>query len=229
MKLRPLPFAMLCFFVLASCAETQVDNNIRVLVQGRVVDQENLPIEDANIRIIADANSPGALPALLGVGSSNEDGTFLVTSLFGANESFKIEILSASDYTRYNYLTDASEYRPGNLIFDLETVALRQLSTFNYSIIKESEASNSINFTISFLDTDCFQVFIEGDLDTGLSDCYQNRSISRFLNSNSPDFEGQILVPIQSTIEITYSIDEGEELTELISIDETTYNFELSY
>ena len=73
------------FFALIVACEADIDNNIRVLVTGNVVDYDNNPIDGAKIEIYAD-EGPSASGAILGEGFSNASGNFDIISLYGPNE-----------------------------------------------------------------------------------------------------------------------------------------------
>ncbi|BAO76994.1 hypothetical protein [Winogradskyella sp. PG-2] len=125
--IKTLTYFGVTFLILISlfgCAETQIDNDIRVLVKGTIVNQSNEAVADAHIQVYTDADALGAERALLGEGFSNETGNFNVTSLFGPNALFYVEISVDNLYNTYRYETSTEEFTPNNLTFDLQTVEL---------------------------------------------------------------------------------------------------------
>lgn len=216
--------------IIFGCAETEVDNNIRVLVKGKVVDQNNLPINNANIEVYTDANTPGALPVLLGLGTTDNLGGFEITSLFGSNSIFYVEVFLDNQFSKYTFQTTTPDFYLEDLIFDLQTVTLNQISIFNYSITRSSPDGTSLEFSFKFSDPDCFQTFDEGILNEQQSFCFQDRMVSRILNDTRPNVDdAQFIIPLNASIEFTYKINDGPEVTEIINSNTTNYEFEFSY
>lgn len=229
MKLISKLIALSIGLILLSCAETEVDNNVRVLVTGKIVDQNNNPIENATIEIVTDANSNGALPVLLAEGTSHTSGNFEITSLFGSNSLFFIEI-STENYSTYTYKTNTSEFRPEDLTFNLGDITLKRLSKFDYSITRQSPLGTTLDFSFSYISPNCIEVFNEGILNTNESFCFEDNFISRSLNDNFPDITNQsFFTGLNETVQFTYRINDGEELEELLIIDSENYVFEFTY
>lgn len=213
-----------------SCEDTEIENNIRVLIHGNVVDQNAQPIADASIRVYADANAVGADRVLLGEGVSNATGNFSVTSLFGPNDLFLVDISLNDQFSTYRYQTNTEEFTPFDLTFNLETVELNELATFTYNIIRESGENNTLQYRFTYFDSNCIEVYEEGVLDESQSFCNSLRFTGSNLNNLSPNAENRtFIVPIQSQVEFTYSINEGEEVSEMITINSADYAFEFSY
>ncbi|MCT4630959.1 carboxypeptidase-like regulatory domain-containing protein [Winogradskyella sp.] len=220
-------FIVIFFF---SCANTEVDNDIRVLVKGFVVDQDNMPLQDAKISIYADANSLGASEVLLGEGISDNEGAFKITSLFGSNNLFYVTVELDNHYSKYRFQTSTEEYIPDDLVFDLGTVELVQLTNFNYTIIRESGENTILNYSFRFIEPSCTEVFNETILDVENSQCYEVRQISRQLNNIYPNIEdSQLIVPLQSQVEFIYSINNAEFISQIIDVNILEYEFEFNY
>lgn len=223
-------FKISCFSFLVfllSC-EAEIDNNTRVLVTGNVVDYNNNPINGATVDIYADSG-PSVSGARLGQGFSDASGDFDVISLFGPNESFDITISLNPGYSTYEYMTSTSDYTPNDLTFDLNTVRLAELSRFNINIIKDSIDNEELDFSLTYIQPFCFEVFEQGAIIEAQSACFPEATFTRILNIDFPELNRQILIPLGSTVVFTYSIDGGQETQEEITVNSTDYVFEFSY
>ena len=228
-KITKLLFPIIVFS-LFGCGETDVSNNRRVLVKGNIVDQNNIPVQDALVSVYTDSNFYSASEFLLGEGFSNNQGLFEITSLFGSNELFYVTISLDNDYAIYKYETNTENYIPNDLVFDLQTVELKQLSTFNYTITRTSGDDNSLSFSLTYINPFCNEIYEEGIIDQFQSSCYFETTRNNILNNNIPNIvEAQLKVPVDTTVEFTYSINNGEEVTEIFNINSTSFDFEFTY
>ncbi|APY09508.1 hypothetical protein BWZ20_14880 [Winogradskyella sp. J14-2] len=222
--------ALILTLICVSCEETEILNNIRVLVKGKVLDQNGVPLPNANIEVYTDANVFSADRVLVGLGESDAFGNFKITSLFGPNELFYIDVSLNSQFSEYRYLTNTEEFTPQNLIFDLETLQLNALTTFTYNIVKVNEASNTLQYNFMYLDPNCTEFYEEGVLNTQLSNCNVIRNRGATLNNLSPNAENaSFKVPLQSQIEFTYSLNGGDTISEIITVNEDNYEFTFNY
>lgn len=213
-----------------SCAETQIENDIRVVVKGNILDQLNTPVSGALVQVFTDADAPGATNILVGEGLSDESGNFFVTSLFGPNALFYVVITSDNQFSTYRYQTNTESFTPLDLVFDLDTVSLQRLAAFNYTISRETSSDDILNFNINSIDPGCIEVYEEGIFNAVESSCLELTQISRQLNNLSPSIlEGVIYAPLQSQVEFTYSINDGDDVTETITLNSPQNAFELNY
>jgi hypothetical protein len=228
---KKLHFAIwLLLIAVFSCEDTEIQNNIRVLVTGNVIDQNAQPIANANIKVYADADAFGADRVLLGEGVSNASGSFNITSLFGPNQLFLVDISSGAQYSTYRYQTNTEEFTPGDLTFDLQTVALNAMTNFTYNIIRESGESNTLHYRFTYFDANCTEVYEEGVLNESLSYCNNTRVIGSTLDDASPNAENiSFVVPLQSQVEFAYRFNEGDEISEIITVNSADYAFQFSY
>ena len=223
-------FYCLFHLVLISCEETEVENDIRVLVTGNITDQNTMPISNAHIEVYIDTNSSLTERILVGKGFSNNTGNFIITSLFGPNELFYVEISAGDQYATYRYQTNTQEFTPSDLRFDLETVQLARLATFNYDIIKTSTGNNTLAYSFRFIRPQCSQVFDEGELNETASQCYGTGQTSGQLSAISPNVEDrEIKVPLGSQIEFIHRINEEESISEIIDVNTIDYAFQFNY
>ena len=228
---KRLHFAIwLMLVAVFSCEDTIIEDNIRVLVHGSVVDQNAEPITNASIKVYADADAFGADRVLLGEGVSDASGNFNITSLFGPNELFLVDVSSGDQYSTYRYQTNTEEFTPGDLTFNLQTVALKEMTNFTYNIIRESAEGNTLYYRFTYLDANCTEVYEEGALSDSLSYCNTTRVTGSTLDDTYPNAENiGFIVPLQSQVEFSYRLNEGEEISEIITINSVDYAFQFSY
>jgi len=230
MKTTNLLFFIVLLLCFVSCLDTDVDDNVRVLVKGKIVDQDNSPVMGAKINVYTDANNSISNAVLLGEGLSNVNGEFEITSLFGSNTLFYTTVELNDAYSSYRYRTNTSEFRPENLVFDLQTVELRQLSTFEYSIVRETEENSTLNYSIRYIDPFCLEVFEDGVLNEFQSLCYFESILNRSLDNNIPSVQNaQLRVPLGSSIEFSYSINDGDQIVEVFNINSTSIDVQFTY
>lgn len=230
---KKIAYVCCIFFIqllFVGCEETQIDNDIRVLVKGNVIDQTSSPVSNAHIEVYTDTNSSLSDRVLVGEGYSNAAGEFNVTSLFGPNDLFYILISADNQYSTYRYQTSTEEYTPNDLLFDLHTVELAQLAVFNYSITKESDDDMTLDYIFRFIEPYCFEIYEEDVINETASSCFEVKQFSGQLNNLNPNVEdGQILVPLQSQVEFIYSINEGEQTSQIIDVNTLEHAFQFNY
>lgn len=231
MKLVLKYLSISCLLLAALSCETKLEDNIRILTEGTIKDQDNLPISDATINVLTKRGnySGGENQYVIGSGYSTVDGSFSVISFFDKDEDFAIEIDAGEAYSTYIYKSNTVEFTPLDLTFNLGTVNLKKLATFNYNIVRTSGESSSINYSFKYIEGFCLEYFEGTTLNEFQSVCYQERIISQILNDNNPDYEWLLRVPFGEVVEFTYSINEEPEITELITINQNNYDFSFTY
>ncbi|TXE15403.1 hypothetical protein ES692_16865 [Psychroserpens burtonensis] len=237
MKRHPHFFLILIPLLILSC-EVRFAPDVRVQVKGMIISDTGEPISDAQISVYTRRSSGGYINApgplgtddyLLGRNYSNQDGTFEVTSLFDRDEDFSIVVFNENNYTNYSYTTSTVDYVPENLTFDLETLTLDRVATIDYNFTRTSVEGNTFQYIFNFRDTACLEYYVEGVVDSGLSYCYQNRTLNRTLNDNRPDIAGRFSSPYATVVDFTYSINEQDPITQTFTIDQDNYEFTFSY
>ena len=213
-----------------SC-EVQLEDNTRILVEGIVKDQDNVPISEAKISVLTKRGnySNGENQYIIGEGYSSSDGHFSIISLYDRDEDFAIEIDGGDAYSTYVYKTNTLEYTPLDLTFNLETVSLKKLAAFNYNMVRTSGESYTLRYSFKYIEGFCLEYYEGITLNEFQSSCYEERVVSRFLNDSNPDFEWLLYVPLGEIVEFTYSINDEPEITEFITINEDNYDFTFTY
>lgn len=212
------------------CERTQIDNDIRVLVKGNIIDQAGTSISNAHIEVYTDTNSSLSDRVLVGEGFSDDSGGFSVTSLFGPNDLYYVLISTDNQYSTYRYQTSTEDYTPNDLLFDLETVELAQLAVFKYNITRDSGDDTTLDYSFRFVEPNCVEIYEEGVIVEEASNCFEVRQISRQLNNLNPNIEdGELIVPFQSQVEFIYSINDGETTSQIIEINTLEHAFQFNY
>ncbi|WP_178986591.1 carboxypeptidase-like regulatory domain-containing protein [Winogradskyella helgolandensis] len=231
MKLLFKFFLIPCFLMTVLSCEVQLDANTRILVEGIVKDQDNVPISEAKISVLTKRGnySSSENQYILGEGYSNADGHFSVISLYDGDEDFAIEIDGGDTYSTYVYKTNTLEYTPLDLTFNLETVNLKKTATFNYDIVRTSGTSNTLSYSFKYLDGFCLEYYDGSTLNEYQSSCYQEHVLGQFLNDNNSDTEWSFSLPLGEVVTFTYSINDEPEQTEFITINQDNYDFTFNY
>ncbi|WP_372752798.1 hypothetical protein [Mariniflexile sp.] len=227
-------YLLLFPLILVCCGPPTFEKDTRVLVKGSVLDENNNPISDAEVNVYTRRStslfdSYGS-SFLLGKDYTQQDGTFSVTSLFDRNEDFYIEIKNGDRFSNYIYTTNTEEYLPANLEFNLDTVFLRQLATFNYNITRTtSTQGTTLRFSFLLKNTSCFEVYDNGVLVTLQSSCYEDFTLGGSLNDVVPDLSSTYKTLLGTTIVFKYSLNNEPEITETFIIDKENYDFNFTY
>lgn len=216
---------------IAGCGPPEFEKNIRILAEGIIVDENNIPIADAEIKIYTERATSvfGRDNFLLGNGLSNEKGIFSITSLFDRDEDFQIEIFKEPSFSRYYYIRNTKEFLPVNLTYNLGTVNLNRTAEFNYNITKTSPPNTELRFSFQFQTTECIEVFNNQGIDLVESRCLEETIINRSLTENSPEVSRSFITLFGSIVKFTYSINDGSEITQTLTIDNENYEFDFSY
>ncbi len=218
-------------FCFISCGPPQFEKNIRIIVKGIVVDENDNPIPNLNVSIYTERGSVfGANKEfLLGSGLSNSQGVFNVNSFFDQNKGFQVEVNGDELFSNYFYQLDTHKYVPEDLTFNLNSVKLNRLSTVNFNIDKTSMEDNNLGFSFRFKDTNCVEVFNEDEIDITQSRCLEFTYLNTLLNKDSPEIASKFETLLGSTVEFTYRLNDEEEITNTFIVDKINYEFNFSY
>ena len=219
-----LLFYILCF----GCNKTDIENDLRILVKGKVVNQ-GLAIGSAEISVNTDSGGYGANMVKLGGGTSNPDGTFEFVSLYGQNEFFEIEVSYQDNYSSYLYLTNSENYYPQDLTIDIGTIELREIANFNYNFTRTSPQGTTLEYTMFYTNPNCVEYFENNVLNPVQSSCYEQFTFSRTLNDINSEVNQSLSVPLGSNIEFSYSIAGGALITEIITVNQSNFDYDFSY
>nr|WP_321221496.1 hypothetical protein [uncultured Psychroserpens sp.] len=229
-------FLISVLLMLFSC-EVRFDPNVRIAVNGTVVNDEGAPIEAAEVsvytrRSTGNVFAPGPSSSnefLLGRNYSSQNGNFEVVSIFDRDEDFSIVVLKDEDFSHYEYATNTVENVPDNLSFNLETVELKRVGNVNYTITRESGSDNSLQFSFKYVIPFCLEFYNLDGLDPNQSFCFEEQFLNRTSSNNNPDFEGNFRTPYGTQVEFTYTLNEQESITEIFTLNQENYEFTFSY
>ena len=235
MNVKSLLQLLLIVFVLASC-EVPYEDNVRLLIKGMIVDNNQAPISDVEVsaylrrdnNFIYSSGSSGSGGEFLGNDLSDSEGEFEIISLFGRANDFAVEIYNEG-YSKYVYRTSLIDYEPKNLQIDLQTVSLRKLANLNLHVTRTSSSSSELTYSITYSQNYCREVYDEGEFVESESFCYAQNTISRHIEATETSSEVYVYSLLNSEIVFTYRIDDGPEQTQTILIDQPEYEFTFEF
>ncbi|MBD0831121.1 carboxypeptidase-like regulatory domain-containing protein [Aestuariibaculum sediminum] len=225
-------YAFLVFAIVlwGGCSIPQFEPNARVLIKGKVLDENNAPILDAKVTAYIFREDYYLQSYFLGSDLSAQDGGFQITSLLPKNEEYVVEVKSADNYTEYYYLSNTFENnKPDNYTINLEAVQLKKNSKVNYTITRTSPLGTTLHYSFNFPNVKCYEYFENGQINPENSNCFDAVYISRFLDDNNPNDSSFFWTVLGSVVEFRYVINDGPEVVETFIIDEENYEFEFSY
>ena len=225
--------------MLISCEDrVPLANSKRLLVKGTILNQNNESIPNAEIGVFSGRNNEFDTPGLGFNGSggellartvSNPDGTFTLITLYPITDSFSVEVFGEEAFSRYSYKTDIANFEPTDLTINVGNVILSEKSEVTFNINRTNASSTELQYSISYRDTFCRDVFFEEALDEELSQCHEILQIVRTLDDNNPDDSIDFTSLVNSEITFTYTINGQPEQTEILTIDQANYEFNFNY
>lgn len=225
----------LCFFILIfSCDPLVLESDIRVLVNGKVLDNDGTPI--ANAEILVYANKGAGLPTpseldkkMLGHNFSDTQGNFSVTSVLARDDEFTVEVKATEEYSLYVYQTNTLEYVPSDLVFSIPTITLNKLSNITYNITKTSSEENTLYYNFKYIANYCVEVYDEEILNVNQSLCEVDQQFIGHLDANDTADTGDFKVPLGSVVQFTSRINDEPNHIETFTVNQENYVFEFSY
>ncbi|WP_179009268.1 hypothetical protein [Winogradskyella forsetii] len=220
-----------CLFILFSC-EVPFEDNARLLVKGRVLDENNQPISDADIAVSTREGEGfifGTDLEFLGDVQSASDGTFEIITLFGRDQKFVVDVFIDNDYTSYRYITDTEFFTPTDYTIDLGVVPIKRKADFNFNITRTSPPDIELQYTLEYMNNFCSEVYVDEQLDEDQTNCYETQSFGGILNNNNPNTSTQIQSFIGAEVTFSYSINGQVEESQTITIDQSEYDFNFNY
>lgn len=221
MKIIYLTF-LLCVFGIFGCT-TEVLDNERILIEGRVVDVNGNGLENINVKA-------ETAPFLLGEGITDTNGNFSFTSLKTNRNKIIISINLKNNQIETPLNSIVFEYRGLEIQrnYELGDIMLRDTSILDFKIEKTSTTENTLKWQLVFKSGSCERNFSDDNIpDQNL--CYEENLFATQNNSERPDFEQQFLTLKNTEAIFTYSIDQGAEQTVIIPINEELTNYVFEY
>lgn len=233
MKLQKI-FSLCVFILIFNCDPLVLESDIRILVNGKIEDTNGVPISNAEILVYANKGGGIPLPSeidkkILGSNFSDAQGYFSVTSVLARDDQFTVEVRANEDYSFYVYQTNTEEYVPSDLVYNIPTISLIQLTNVNYNITKTSTQECTLNFNFRYITDFCFEVYEEETLNENRSLCGIEQQFGRNLDTTDPDSNDDFKAPLGSIVQFSYRINDEPNQTETFTISEENYVFEFSY
>ena len=216
-------FSVFLLFLLFGC-EVQFEKNTRILVTGKTVDENNLPVEDVSVKVFTRDSQ-----YLMGSGLSSANGNFEVISFYDQDDDFIIEIEFDNTFSTYSYRMNTEGFTPENFTIDLGQVPINRLANFNLNITRVSPPDTELQFSLLYIAPECNFLAVDGSIDLGQSQCFESFSLSRLLNNNNPDISRNINTLLGSEVVFTYSANGNPSISETFIINQTDYEFNFSY
>lgn len=229
-------FKIICLLLLIGCQPKEFEKNTRILTSGKVVNQNNEAIASASIQIFTDDqvgsifNIIPFVPTFnqifnLGSSSTNQSGDFSVVSLLNRSNNFIVSIEKDENYASYIFKTSVFDYTPNDLTVDLNTITLKEKSSFDLILINQNPSS-TISLTFNYEIPFCAEFYEEGILQENLSNCYPSDTFNVSLQGE--DFFRSFISTAGSSIQLSYSINNQPEVVETI-INEFENVIEITY
>lgn len=222
--------------ILVSCGPPHFERDERILVKGKIVNQDNEGLTNNRVSVYTEILDFGIYFSpqtgdtyLLGQNFSQENGEFSVVSLFDRDSDFYVLVEGQEMYSSYVYKTDTSNRSKNNLTFNLGTVELRRLANVNFNFTRTSGIGNELTYTVIFTSPNCFEVYENNVLDDDASQCFQPFYLSQNLGDSFPDSNESVTTILGSTVTFIYSINGQPEVTESIIVDNEDFTYDFSY
>lgn len=230
-------FKFICLLLLIGCQPKEFEKNTRILVIGNVVDQNNIAIENASIKIFTE-DEVGSIfnifpfvPTFnqtfnLGSTNTNLSGEFSVVSLLNRSNNFIVSVEKDENYAPYLIKTSVFDYTPDNLTVDVNTITLKEKSHFDL-VLNNQNTSATIDVTFDYEIPFCAEVYEEGILQENLSNCYPFETFAVSLQGE--DFFKSFNSTTGSSLQIRYSINNQPEMVETIILNELENVITINY
>lgn len=207
--------------------------NKRVLIKGQIQNYMGEPL--GNIEVSAFTLTDDYLFGnqqngyLLGRNQSQADGSINVVCLLDVDSDFFIRVNGFEDYIDYSYAFKTDLPEPENLVVDMGTIILQKRAVVTFNFTRTSSMDASIEYSISYQNPICYEVYEDNNLITPESSCYEETNFSNTLDADTTTFSTDFNSILGSTFTLTYSINNEPELTETFTIDQPNSSYEFTY
>lgn len=230
MRNSTILLAFITAFLLQACYD--IDDNRRILVSGRIVDDIGNALGQIPVETRGNGN-------LLGTSVSDDQGNFSFTSLESNARDFTILLNpeSAGDtlYTSIIYRNNpqASSDEPIEAVreqnlYDLGTVQLRQFAFLGLEIRRSTNASDTLYFNLQTTETFCEQFYTNDQLDSERANCFEQSIKSGDLLPEEQRLRASVRSVKRDTAVFRYRLNDQELQEVKIPINQynTSYVFE---
>lgn len=230
---KPIVFLVYSFiicFLLQSCYE--IDDNRRVLVTGRTVDDTGHSLQG----ILIESRGGGRL---LGTSVSDAEGNFSFTSLESNAQDFTIllnpEPANDTIYTSVAYRNNPQASTDERIesgreqnLYDLGTVPLRTLAYLDVEIKRTSNTQDTLYYDLQTTEALCEQFYTNDQLDTERANCFEQKAGSGSFFPEETSIQISSRTVQRDTAILSYRFNNQEPQAVKIPIDQynTNYVFE---
>ncbi|MDR6301193.1 hypothetical protein [Mesonia maritima] len=118
---------------------------------------------------------------------------------------------------------------PQKEIYQLGQIELKPLSFLNLKITKTSSEDHQLNWRLQYFITQCRYTFDFTSLEPNSLYCFEARSYDFTQNAAEPDFSKRFKTLRDVSVKFLYKIDDGNEQTIEIPMNEKTVDYEFTY
>ena len=215
---------VLCSFY--SC-QFDVENGVRVVVTGQVVDESGFPLRGIKVvRKVANR--------ILGTAFTNTDGVFEMVSLESFQGSFSVyinddEYGSYEGYSKVEVLDYDNPTERGVQLVDLGVISLQPTNRLQLIINNTSGTTDNFSFTVNYTQPSCVLAYQDNAIVQSASSCYTIFNINQMLPSNITTYERNIF-NVQGDVFFSYQIgNAATESTVITTTNQDTTIYEISY
>lgn len=214
-------FGVLLLF--SSCEKLEITNNERLLVKGKIVDQNGNALSNISIKT-------EAVNRILSKTSTDANGNFELTSLNANTDPLHVLVNIASSINFENENPDyaskvfSSEGENEQLLLDMGTVTLSGLGSFSLLLKNLPGDNNTVEYTLSYTSIVC-HLSLEFNNDV----CEFDQSTQDFLDVNSENrtIGGESILGSVAVFE--YKLNNGPAQTIEIPVTNPPVNYVFEY
>ena len=232
MKLILKRCCLLLIFISLSCEDIQ--NNKRFVFSGNLIDENNQPIENAQITSTLRIQSSGNnAQNLIGQGVTNSNGNFEFVSLVPLSNSVGLFInanqdIDSQEYAEVSFSIDNNVFDNENTI-TLKDFKIPRKASLDINIEKISTQPAFLEWSIEFISSECFIEIGENSTIDNLSFCDTFFSISGQNTTQNPNNTINV-ESLRNTIAIfIYSINNEPNQVIEISLNNPSNDFQFTY
>ena len=223
-------YVLLCFsailLILQSC-DDPLDNNRRIIVHGKVVDENGTPIKNMDIKV-------SSREIDLGSGISTGDGSFEFASLETRLDDFVITINpeneddSAYSSVRFESVVKNSLRQEINT-YAMGEIRLRRAATLNLNVTSASAQSDTLHWRVRYPQAFCGYTFNKTPSNAEEMLCYPENVFQYRQTPARPNDQIEIRSLLGENAVFNYSINSGAEEEIIIPLNNPQNSFTFEY
>jgi len=223
---------LICFVAVSCSTSVDLEDNFRLDVSASVVDEQGRPLTSANSFTVGDKFEDPLSSFLnqdyLGEGSADSAGYISYTSLVQDDGTTYCYVSAGSDRVVYETVLKAGNPEISDGILTLGEITLKQVATVLILFEDDSGLSRGLSYEINYESRACGRIFSD-DSGEFTTPCYgrRNRTNQFFLAQSGTRIE--IPTTLGSYIEIRYTPENGQTITETFEVTERSQGYEVRY